>query len=425
MGEEVLVESNVPLLYSMGVSIGNSIGTVVNGLLDVVLTNFAENSVKVTRFTEIGTLFSATGASVFTIGVDPPHKDLEKQVHFEESRTKSLEEQITEMKFNKSLTSEQKQRITDLFRKHREVFPSKNRKLGDCAGVEHEIDTGDAKPVKRAPYRTSYAERTIIQHQVDEMVKDGIVQPSVSPWSFPVVLVKKKDPTEKPRFCVDFRALNKLNSRPMWPLPRVEDAVSAFGKSTVFTSLDFNSGFWQIQLAEKDRQKCSFVTMDGQYEFVRMPFGLAGATATFQKAIDTILSHLKWKGVVCYIDDVLIGGETFDQHLGLLDQVLAAVSKAGFTISPKKCEIALSQIKFLGYIISSNGIKPDPSKVEAIQNFKPPKNQKEIKSFIGALSYYRQFIEDFSTVAEPLLRLTRKTVEFEWKEEQTVAFGSS
>ena len=98
---------------------------------------------------------------------------------------------------------------------------------------------------------------------MDGMLQDGIIQPSVSPWSFPVVLVKKKDKRDKPRFCVDFRSLNKLNSRPMWPLPLIDDAVSAFGKSTVFSSLDFNSGFWQIKLAEKDRQKCSFVTMDG------------------------------------------------------------------------------------------------------------------------------------------------------------------
>ena len=153
-----------------------------------------------------------------------------------------------------------------------------------------------------------------------------------------------------------------------------------------------------------------------------MPFGLARATATFQKAIDSILSHLKWKGVVCYIDDVLIGGETFDEHLKLLDQVLAAVSNAGFTISPKKCELALTSIKFLGYIISHNGIEPDPSKVDAIQNFKEPKNQKEIKSFIGALSYYRQFIENFSSVAEPLLRLTRKDIPFTWEKEQIRAF---
>lgn len=208
----------------------------------------------------------------------------------------------------------------------------------------------------------------------------------------------------------------------MWPLPGVEDEVISFGNSYHFSSLDFNSGFWQIKMSERDIRKCSFVTMDGQFEFVRMPLELSGATATFQKAINCILAHLKWKGVVCYIDDVLIGGNTFETHPKLLEVVLSAASTAGFTISPKKCEMAFSEITFLGYIISKNGLRTDPTKIEAIKYFPKPNTVKEIKFFVGALTYYRSFIKDFSAIAEPLLRSTRKDVKYEWSFAQNETF---
>lgn len=161
------------------------------------------------------------------------------------------------------------------------LYPSKNFSLGDCTEVTHQVDTGDHHPVKRVLQRTSYAQKMQINEPVQDMLQKGVIRKSTSPWSFLVVLVKSKDKTEKPRFCVDFRELNKLNSKSMWPLARVEDAANSFENFVYFSLLNLNSRFRQIRMAKKDISKCSFVLMDGQYEFLRMPFGLSGGTATF------------------------------------------------------------------------------------------------------------------------------------------------
>lgn len=203
-------------------------------------------------------------------------------------------------------------------------------------------------------------EQDAIREQVKQMLADDIIQPSTSPWASPVVLVKKKDGTL--RFCVDYRKLNRVTKKDVYPLPRIDDSLDRLRHSRYFSSMDLRSGYWQIEVDDRDREKTAFITPDGLFEFKVLPFGLCSAPATFQRMMDTVLSGLKWQSCLVYLDDVVVFSETFEQHLHRLRAVLDAIRSAGLSLKPEKCHFGYEELKFLGHVVSCEGISPDPEK---------------------------------------------------------------
>lgn len=243
---------------------------------------------------------------------------------------------------------------------YRDIFDFNDRPLGQTSVVTHRINTGDASPIRRRPYRVSHAEREVIQREVDKMFTKDVIEPSCSPWASPVVLVKKKDGSW--RFCVDYRHLNKVTRKDVYPLPRIDDALDCLHGSAYFSSIDLRSGYWQISVDDQDREKTAFVTPDGLYQFKVMPFGLCNAPATFERMMDSLLRGYKWSTCLCYLDDVIVFSPTFDSHLSRLSAVLEVFRRAGLQLNSAKCRFGRREITVLGHLVSAEGVQPDPEK---------------------------------------------------------------
>ena len=253
------------------------------------------------------------------------------------------------------------------------------------------------------------------------MLRKNIISPSQSPWSSPVILVRKKDGSL--RFCVDYRKVNSVTRKDAYPLPRIDETLDTLAGSSWFTTLDLLSGYWQLEVAEKDKEKTAFSTREGLFHFNVMPFGLCNAPASFQRLMDMVLSGLLWDVCLVYIDDVIIMGRDFHSHLTNIASVLTCLRKAGLKVKPAKCHFFEKEVLFLGHVISERGITTDKSKVDKISSWPTPTNLQQLQQFLGLASYYRRFIKDFATISKPLHRLTEKKTPFHWSPECAEAFN--
>jgi hypothetical protein len=258
----------------------------------------------------------------------------------------------------------------------------------------------------------------MIKEMTDEMLQNGIIQPSMSPWASPIVLVKKKD--GKQRFCIDFRRLNKITVRDVYPIPRIEDCLTALGGNHWFSTFDMHAGFWQIEMLEQDKQKTAFIVDGGLYEFNVMPFGLTNATATFQRYMDMVLAGLKWTSLLVYLDDVCVFATTLKQHLERLEEAFSRFRLYNLKLNASKCHVLKKEFTYLGHIVTGEGIKADKKKINAVLAMPTPKNIKQLRSFLGLCNYYRKFIKNYTLHCAPLYELLSK--EFSWTEEATEVF---
>ena len=204
--------------------------------------------------------------------------------------------------------------------------------------TSHKINTGRSTPIKQRPRRLPYAYRDEADQQIQEMLANGIITPSVSPWSSPIVLVRKKNGDL--RFCVDYRKLNQITVNDSHPLPFISDLLDSVKDAKYFSLLDLRSGYWQIPVAQEDRAKTAFVTQNGLYEFTRMPFGLKTAPATFQRAMEVILAGLTFEICLCYLDDVIVFGKTLTEHNDRLKTVLTRFRDNNLRVKLAKCVFA-------------------------------------------------------------------------------------
>lgn len=330
---------------------------------------------------------------------------------------------LVEPKMSTSLDEDQRRQLCLLLSKFPGAFGGKFKENPDNKDrpVKHRINTGDHPAVSQKFYRVSPTERRVIQEEVDKMLEKDVIKESESPWSSPVVLVKKKDGSW--RFCVDYRRLNSITKKDVYPLPRIDDTLDCLSGAAYFSSMDLQSGYWQIEVDEADREKTAFITPEGLYEFKVMPFGLCNAPATFERMMDNLLRHLKWTMCLCYLDDIIVFSKTFEDHLSRLSAVLGCIEKAGLCLNPKKCLFAAPEIKVLGHLVNGNGVRPDPDKIKAITDFPSPCNIRDVKSFLGICSYYRRFIKDFCIKARPLQELLKGDAVFSWEDDQERSFA--
>src|SRR5271163_271741 len=312
---------------------------------------------------------------------------------------------------------EERQQLKEIVRSYSDVFSSGEYDLGQTDLARHEINTGDAKPVKQALRRQPFAHLDAIDKQVNDMLTAGIIEPSQSPWVANVVMVTKKDGS--PRFCVDYRRLNDCTVKDAYPLPRIETCLDTLGGSKYFSTFDLRSGYHQVLMKPEDSDKTSFVTRTGTYRFRVLPFGLCNAGATFQRVMDVAMCGLNFTACLVYLDDIIVFSSTIEEHFIRLEQVLAKLRIAKLKLKPSKCRLIQTRVEFLGHVVSDEGIATDPAKIDAVQNWPRPTNVTELRSFLGLCSYYRRFIFNFAEIAAPLHKITGKNTKFEWNAECT------
>ena len=321
------------------------------------------------------------------------------------------------------VTDDQLAELLDLIRAHtRSGLFSKQKNPGQVHPdiALHRIDTGNAKPINFPPRRQAPAKRKAIEKETAEMLEWGVIEPSRSPWAAPVVIAPKKDGGL--RFCVDYRELNKVTKKDVYPLPRIDDTVDALNGAQFLSAFDLLSGYWQVGVAQEDREKTAFVTHEGLFQWTCMPFGLTGAPATFQRMMDTVLAGLKWQCCLVYLDDVVVFSRTFEQHVKDLRIVFDRLAEAGLKLKPSKCFFCCTELLYLGYLVTPQGLKPDPTTKRAILEFPAPRDVSAVRTFMGMTGHYRQFIKDYAMIVKPIHDLTKPNRQWDWTKECQQAF---
>lgn len=272
-------------------------------------------------------------------------------------------------------------------------------------------------PVAYHPYRLSYQEKLKVREICQDLLDKKIIRESNSEYASPVILVKKKDGSD--RMCVDFRALNRITVKDRYPLPLIDDHIDRLGCSKFFTSLDMASGFHQIPIDEESIHRTGFVTTEAHYEYLKMPYGLCNSPTVYQRIINnTLRKFIEAGSVLVYIDDVLILSLTIDDGIILLSDVLKTLTEAGFSINVRKCSFLTTNVEYLGRVISHGQVRPSPHKIEALINSPIPCNVRQVRQFLGLAGYFRRYIEGYATKTACISRLTKKDVKFEWGPDQ-------
>lgn len=257
-----------------------------------------------------------------------------------------------------------------------------------------------ASPVNLRPYHYNPAQKTEIEKQVSDMLQQGVIQRSASPFSSPVLLVQKKDGSW--RFCIDYRHLNAITIKNRYPLPIIDELLDELAGTCWFTSLDLRAGYHQIRMKPEDEHKTAFKTHHGYYEFKVMAYGLTGAPATFQGVMNTIFEPFLRKGVLVFIDDILIYSRTLEDHIRLLRAVFSVLTEQKLKVKRSKCVFAQSSLTYLGHVISAQEVSTDARNIQSVLNWPVPSNVKEIRGFLGLAGYYRKFVRYFGLLSRSL-----------------------
>ena len=312
-----------------------------------------------------------------------------------------IETLLTKIDFGegtKEWSLEQKERARAVLTKYSFLFAMDSMDLGKTDLVKHHIELTDYTPIKDRYRRIPPQQYKEVRKHLKEMLDIGAIRCSNSPWASPVVLVRKKDGSL--RFCIDLRKLNARTVKDAYSIPRIEDALDSLNGACIFTSLDLKSGYWQVELDDKSIPLTAFTVGPlGFYECVRMPFGLTNAPATFQRLMESCLGDLHLNWCIIYLDDIIIFSKDPDDHITRLEGVFEKLAEAGLILKPSKCEFFKARLKYLGHVVSPQGIATDPTKIEAILKWPRPKTVTDVRSFTGFTNYYRKFIKGYAKIA--------------------------
>lgn len=309
------------------------------------------------------------------------------------------------------LNQEERVGLIKLISDYQGIFHLKSDNLTFTNVVKHRIDTKDDIPVYTKSYRYPYSLKEEVQSQIRDLLQQGIIRQSNSPWSSPIWVVPKKTDAsglKKWRLVVDYRKLNEKTIDDKYPIPNITEVLDKLGRCNYFTTLDLASGFHQIEVHPRDISKTAFTVEHGKYEFLKMPFGLKNAPSTFQRVMDNVLRNLLGKVCLVYMDDIIVYSTSLQEHLVNLRKVFDALQTYNLKIQMDKSEFLCKEVAFLGHVVTPEGVKPNPDKVMAIKNWPIPKTETELRGFLGTLGYYRRFIKDFAKIVKPLTKPLRK-----------------
>ncbi|KAF0735495.1 hypothetical protein Ae201684_008062 [Aphanomyces euteiches] len=320
-------------------------------------------------------------------------------VQSETTPTKELPIDCTES----SLSIDQRELLRKTLMKFSDIFVDSSKAPGRTHLIEFSIDTGNNPPIRSVPYRTSKAEGDIMEAELNQYLDLGLIRPSKSPWSSPVLMIRKPDGSI--RFCIDYRKLNSVTVKDSYPMPRIDDLLDVLGRAKHFSTMDIASEYWNVPMAKDSIEKTAFTCKYGLYEWLVMPFGLCNAVPCFERLMEHILIDYKWRTCLVYLDDCIVYSEDFGSHLIRLSQVLTKFREAGFKLKMSKCKWGRSSVPFLGHIVTPAGILPNPEKIKSVLRVKALKDASEVRAFLGLAGYFRRFVRDFSKIAAPLTNL--------------------
>lgn len=331
-----------------------------------------------------------------------------------------LEEVLADLVKDTSLPDHQQDLLLMLLVDYSDVFARSKSELGRTNVLQHEIVTDGATPIRQRFRRLSPDRRAEMRKLLNDMLQKNVISPPKSPWAAPIVLVKKRDGTS--RFCVDYRQINAVTRKDAYPLPRVDDILETLAGSQIFSTLDLASGYWQVEVKPEDREKTAFVTSEGLFEFNVLPFGLCNGPATFQRLMNILLTGIQWQDCLVYLDDIIVLGKTFENHLANLARIFQRLRDANLKLQMKKCVFGKNTVKFLGHVISPTGIATDPDKIAKVADWPVPLNKQELQQFLGFVNYYRRFVKDCASVSKPLYQLTEHNRPFKWTDQCRESF---
>jgi len=323
------------------------------------------------------------------------------------------------------LNCEETKALYDLCSNYSDIFHLPDDLLTSTDAIQHEIRTSSDQPINVKSYRFPEIHKQEVQSQIQKMLDQKIIKPSLSPWSSPIWIVPKKidaSGQKKWRIVIDYRKLNDITIGETYPIPNITEILDQLGKSKYFSTLDLASGFHQIKMAPNDSCKTAFSVPQGHFEFTRMPFGLKNAPSTFQRLMNNVLTGLQGERCFVYLDDIVCYSFDLLSHIQNLTAIFQKLRYFNLKLQPDKCEFLRKEVGYLGHVITENGVKPDPNKIKSVKEFPTPKCPKDIKSFLGLISYYRRFIPEFSKLSKPLTSLLKKDVSFLWSNEEQLAF---
>lgn len=326
-------------------------------------------------------------------------------------RAHSREQEVLSRLRTNHLNPEERANLETLCAKYADIFYIDGEALTFTNKIKHRIKTTDEMPVYTKSYRYPYIHRDEVKDQIGKMLSQGIIRPSDSAWSSPIWIVPKKADASgktKWRLVVDFRKLNEKTFDDKYPIPNISDVLDKLGNCQYFTTLDLASGFYQVEMHPEDIPKTAFNVENGHYEFLRMPMGLKNSPSTFQRVMDNVLKDLQ--NVVClvYLDDIIVFSTSLQEHMVNLEKVFTKLRESNFKVQMDKSEFLKLETAYLGHIITKDGIKPNPDKIQAIEKYPLPRTPKEIKQFLGLVGYYRKFIPDFARITKPLTQCLKK-----------------
>ena len=321
----------------------------------------------------------------------------------------------------KDCTPQEADDLASLLHEFATVFSTGDDDNGRTHLMTHSIPVEPGtRPIRCPPHRLGPEKEEEAERRVQKLLEKGMIEPADGAWSSPVVLVRKKDSSW--RFCVDYRRLNAVTQQDAYPLPRIDESLDALAGSKCFSTLDLISGYWQVPLDTDTQEKAAFVTRSGFWKWKVLPFGLTSAPATFQRLMERVVQGLHWKTLLLYLDDIIVIAPDFTTHLRRLREVFQRLRSAGLKLKPEKCELFQKEVRYLGHIVSAQGIATDPDKITAVREWPPPRDLKQLQAFLGTVGYYRQYVHDFATIAKPLTLLTGNESPWTWNEETQHTF---
>ncbi|XP_030847917.1 uncharacterized protein LOC115926774 [Strongylocentrotus purpuratus] len=302
------------------------------------------------------------------------------------------------------ITPEWKERLLHQCRRRKTVFSRHDFDLGCSAYAEHQINVNDSTPFRERSRRVAPSDLKDLQQHLQQLLDHKVIKESRSPYASPIVLVRKKNGSL--RMCVDYRTLNSRTIPDQYAVPLIQEAIDCLNGNKWFSVIDLKSGFYQIPMREEDKEKTAFICPLGFYQFERMPQGVKGAPATFQRLMEKCMSGLNMMEVLVYMDDLIIFSKTLEEMEERLGRVLDRMHEFGLKASPEKCQFCCESVKYLGHVVSAEGVQTDPDKVADLATWPRPETIRQVKSFLGFAGYYRRFIKDYSKISRPLNALT-------------------